>query len=93
MAEPEWVIRSVPLIAEEQKVLPASGSRSRRRWELELRNLIIGYLWFKEWPPTPPIRESTEVVKEFASKFNVSPRTMCRILVDQQKTRHLPANG
>lgn len=86
MDEPEWVVKRVPLLAEEQTVLPATGSRSRRRWELDLRNLIIGHLWFKEWPRSPPISESRSDLRELAQKFKLSPRTLCRILIAHGKT-------
>jgi hypothetical protein len=77
--EPRWVLRHTPL--EEAETRLAADIGSAYRWKLRLRDKILCHLFFKIVPP-PAISESSTPVLELAKKFSLSPRRVCRILLD-----------
>lgn len=83
MEQSRWWDEHAPAEPAERAVTPASGSK--RQWKLDLRNHIMGHLYFKRYPEVPPISPSGFAVLDLAKMFGLSPRQTCRVLRGYQQ--------
>jgi hypothetical protein len=77
MGEPDWVYRVKPLHPRDAVWHPWSGSL--RDWRRDVRNTILRHLFATRWPHEP-ISEAGLGVRAVAESFDLSPRTVCRVL-------------
>jgi hypothetical protein len=83
MEQSRWWDEHAPAEPAERAVTTASASR--RQWKLDLRDHIMGHLYFKRYPEVSPISPSGFAVRELAKTFGLSPRHTCRILRDYRQ--------
>jgi hypothetical protein len=78
LTQSRWWDEHAPRDQDEAAVALSSGSR--RQWRLDVRNHIIGHLFFKRYPDVPPISSSCLAVRQLSSLFALSARQTCRVL-------------
>jgi hypothetical protein len=83
MKQARWWDEHAPAEPAERAVTAASASK--RQWKLDLRDHIMGHLYFRRYPEVPPISPSSFAVRELARTFGLSPRHTCRVLRDYRQ--------